>query len=41
MSALTLVECEGGISAFAMCKDVSRGHKYSLCGEWGQDISIN
>jgi len=34
-----LVERERGISALAMCKDVSRGQKHPLCGEWGQDIS--
>jgi len=39
MSALTVVECECGIPAFAMCKDARRGQKRSLCGEWGQDIS--
>ena len=39
MSALSMVECERWISAFALCKDVSRGQKRSLCGEWGQDIN--
>jgi hypothetical protein len=34
-----VAECEQWISAFAVCKDVSRIHKHSLCGKWGRGIS--